>query len=48
MKILPIGSTGTENEKITGVFCFDWNSSSQTINKIFYVVDPNKVKYNPI
>ncbi|MGE7694523.1 sigma-70 family RNA polymerase sigma factor [Lysinibacillus sp. NPDC094177] len=37
----------TENEKVTGVFCFDWNSSSRTINKIFYVVDPNKLKNNP-
>jgi len=42
------GIVVTENEKITGIFCFDWNSSSQTMNKIFYVVDPNKLKYNPI
>lgn len=38
----------TENEKVTGVFCFDWNSSSRKINKIFYVVDPDKLTYKPI
>lgn len=42
------GIVVTENEKVTGVFCFDWNSSSRTINKIFYVVDPDKLTYKPI
>jgi len=41
------GIVVTENKKITGVFCFDWSSSTRTINKIFYVVEPNKLKYNP-
>ena len=42
------GIVVTENEKVTGVFCFDWNSSSRKINKIFYVVDPDKLTYKPI
>ncbi|WP_285399862.1 sigma-70 family RNA polymerase sigma factor [Lysinibacillus sp. fls2-241-R2A-57] len=41
------GIVVTEGQKITGVFCFDWNSSTLTIKKIFYVVAPNKLKYNP-
>ncbi|MDM5247940.1 sigma-70 family RNA polymerase sigma factor [Lysinibacillus sp. G4S2] len=41
------GIVVTEGQKITGVFCFDWNSSTRTIKKIFYVVAPNKLKYNP-
>ncbi|WP_155590816.1 hypothetical protein [Lysinibacillus cavernae] len=41
------GIVATENKKITGVFCFDWHSSTQTIKKIFYIVDPNKLKYHP-
>lgn len=43
-----LGIVVTENRKIIGAFCFDWDSPTQSINKIFYIVNPDKLKRNPV
>ncbi|MGH0600279.1 sigma-70 family RNA polymerase sigma factor [Bacillus mycoides] len=42
------GIVVTQNGKLTGIFCFGWNSETYKINRIFYVVNPDKLKYTTL